>query len=296
MELMTGYYRQKEDSTALLLQQYVCRGVPVCLGCICGGEGREAGIAGGLFTGGLLEEFRRFRLLKAVEKREKFLGKMERQLYESRERCGAFGDFWTAGILCIGERFLLFSEGAARIVLCNAGFGRPAMQEIMGGGIMGGSGAGRSDMGEGGMGRGAMGEDGMGGSDMGRGGMGEGGMGGSDMGRGAMRGGGMGGSGMGRGDMERDTMGGGNIGRDGRERRQLQTKWGSMEMEIGILLASESFFGAVPREDMQNCLWVKNIRDSRQTQKRVQELGRAARRRNDREMGALLLEVRQSDG
>lgn len=256
MELMTGYYRQKEDSTALLLQQYVCRGVPVCLGCICGGEGREAGIAGGLFTGGLLEEFRRFRLLKAVEKREKFLGRMERRLYESRERCEAFGDFWTAGILCIGERFLLFSEGAARIVLCNAGFGRPAMQEIMGGGIMGGSGTGRGAMGEGGMGRGDI------------------------------RGGGMG----------RGAMGGGNIGRDGRERRQLQTKWGSMEMEIGILLASESFFGAVPREDMQNCLWVKNIRDPRQTQKRVQELGRAARRRNDREMGALLLEVRQSDG
>lgn len=92
------------------------------------------------------------------------------------------------------------------------------------------------------------------------------------------------------------AMGGGDMGRDGRERRQLQTKWGSMEMGIGILLASESFFGAVPREDMQNCLWVKNIRDSRQTQKRIQELGRAARRRNDREMGALLLEVRQSDG
>lgn len=236
MELMTGYYRQKEDSTALLLQQYVCRGVPVCLGCICGGEGREAGIAGGLFTGGLLEEFRGFRLLKAVEKREKFLGRMERQLYESRKRCGASGDFWTAGILCIGERFLLFSEGAARIVLCNAGFGRPALQEIMGGGIMGGSGMGR------------------------------------------------------------EATGGDNMGRDGGERRQLQTKWGSMEMEIGILLASESLFGAVPREDMQNCLWVKNIRDSRQTQKRVQELGRAARRRNDREMGALLLEVRQSNG
>lgn len=236
MELMTGYYRQKEDSTALLLQQYVCRGVPVCLGCICGGEGREAGIAGGLFTGGLLEEFRGFRLLKAVEKQEKFLGRMERQLYESRKRCGASGDFWTAGILCIGERFLLFSEGAARIVLCNAGFGRPALQEIMGGGIMGGSGMGT------------------------------------------------------------EATGGDNMGRDGGERRQLQTKWGSMEMEIGILLASESLFGAVPREDMQNCLWVKNIRDSRQTQKRVQELGRAARRRNDREMGALLLEVRQSNG
>ena len=236
MEFMTGYYRQKEDSTALLLQQYVCRGVPVCLGCICGGEGREAGIAGGLFTGGLLEEFRGFRLLKAVEKREKFLGRMERQLYESRKRCGASGDFWTAGILCIGERFLLFSEGAARIVLCNAGFGRPALQEIMGGGIMGGSGMGT------------------------------------------------------------EATGGDNMGRDGGERRQLQTKWGSMEMEIGILLASESLFGAVPREDMQNCLWVKNIRDSRQTQKRVQELGRAARRRNDREMGALLLEVRQSNG
>ncbi|MDE6926824.1 MAG: hypothetical protein K2P59_16505 [Acetatifactor sp.] len=216
MELMTGYYRQKEDHTALLLQQYVCRGVPVCLGCICGGESREAGMAGGLFTGQLREEFCGSDLLKAVENRERFLRGMERQLCKSRESCGAPTDFRTAGILCVGERFLLFSQGEVKIVLCNAGFGRPALQEIMGG--------------------------------------------------------------------------------KGEERQRLRIQWGSMEMGIGILLASESLYRAIPQEDMENCLWVKNINDSRQTQKRVQELGRAAEKRNGKGMGALLLEVRQSVG
>ncbi|MDE7044277.1 MAG: hypothetical protein K2O97_04540, partial [Acetatifactor sp.] len=57
-----------------------------------------------------------------------------------------------------------------------------------------------------------------------------------------------------------------------------------------------SLYRAIPQEDMENCLWVKNINDSRQTQKRVQELGRAAEKRNGKGMGALLLEVRQSVG
>lgn len=210
MEFMSGDYRQKEDSTALLLQQYVCRGVPVCLGCICGGESREAGMAGGLFTGLLLKEFRRFSLLKAVEKPSGFLKRMERDLHRCRESCAVPPDFWTAGILCTGESLLLFSEGEVRITLCNIGFGRPSLHEI-----------GKNDRGW-----------------------------------------------------------------------RMWTQRGSMEVGIGILLASKSFYDQIPHADMQNCLAVKDIHDSGQTRKRIRELGEMAEKRGGRGMGALLLEVR----
>lgn len=130
MEFMAGYYRQREESAALLLQHYVCGGVPVCLGCICGGDSPGAGIAGGLFTGLLLREFRRISLRKAVRRPEGFLKKMESVIYKCRENCSVPCDFWTAGILCAGESFLIFSQGRTRIVLCNTGFGRPALCEI----------------------------------------------------------------------------------------------------------------------------------------------------------------------
>lgn len=216
MEFMTGYYRRKEDFTAVLLQQYVCRSVPVCLGCICGGDSREAGIAGGSFTGRILEEFRKSSLPGAVKRRPEYLKKIGRQLCKCRESCAVSSDFWTAGILCIGEEFLLFCEGAVKIALCNMGFGRPAMYEIGGDDQAGGKG--------------------------------------------------------------------------------LQLQRGSMETGIGVLLASESFYRNIPREDMRNCLWVKEINDSGQVQKRLQELGKMAERRGGRQMGALLLEVRQGEG
>lgn len=212
MEFMTGYYRQKEDSTALLLQQYVCRGVPVCFGCVCGGESLEAGITGGSFTGKLLEEFRKLNLPREVKRQPECLKKMERQLYQCRESCAVPPDFWTAGILCMGEEVLLFYEGAVRIALCNTGFGRPALQEI------------------------------------------------------------------GRNDRTQET--------------ELQLQRGSMEVGIGILLASESFYEKIPGEDMGSCLWVKDISNPRQAQKRLQELGRQAQRQGGRQMGALFLEVR----
>lgn len=212
MKYMTGYYRQKEDSTALLLQQYVCREVPVCLGCVCGGKSREAGIAGGLFTGRILEEFRKISLSRAVKRRQECLKRMEQQLYRCRQDWAAAPDFWTAGILAIGEVFLLFHEGAVKIALCNTGFGRPALQEIGGDDPVCGKG--------------------------------------------------------------------------------MQLQRGSMEAGIGVLLASESFYGNIPGEDMRSCLWVKDIRDSRQVQKRLLELGRMAERQGGRQMGALLLEVR----
>ncbi|MCM1303715.1 MAG: hypothetical protein NC305_09090 [Lachnospiraceae bacterium] len=133
MEFMSGYYRQKEDSTALLLQQYVCHGVPVCLGCVCGGKDSAAGMAGGLFTGLLLRAFRGADLSQAVEKPSRFLKKMEKRIYRCRADCDVPTAFWMAGILCAGESFLLFAEGKVKISLCNIGFGRPSLHEIRAG-------------------------------------------------------------------------------------------------------------------------------------------------------------------
>lgn len=207
MKFMAGYYRQGAESVSLLLQHYSCEDIPVCLGCICGGDSPGAGIEGGAFTGQLLREFRRLSLWKAVQRPEKFLRKMERAVYRCRENRSAPYDFRMAGILCVGENFFIFSEGGMKILLCNTGFGRPALREII-------------------------------------------------------------------------------------AAEQMLLQWGCMEPEIGILLASESFCENIPPESLLNCLAVKDINDSRQTQKRVQELGRAAERRGGRNMAALLLEVR----
>lgn len=211
MELMSGFYRQNEDSLSLLLQQYMCDEVPVCLGCICGGEMRETGMKGGLFTGWLLKEFRGLSLGKAVEKPEKIFNKIERKLDRYWSSCCDLQDFWTAGVLCIGNVFLFFYKGEVQFHLYNTYFGRPALQRI------GGS---RAEPGE------------------------------------------------------------------------LRFHRGSMEADIGILLASESFCRQFSAEELRNCLAVKDIKDSTQTQKRIRELGNSAEKKGGRNMAALLLEIR----
>ncbi len=130
MEYMAGCYRQREGSGSLLLQHYICGGVPVFLGCVCGGDDPGAGMAGGIFTGRLLGEFRSFRLGRAVKRPEKYLEKMEEAVYRHRESSFLRDGFYAVGILCIGEVFLSFSQDGAKIILCNTGFGRPVLSEI----------------------------------------------------------------------------------------------------------------------------------------------------------------------
>lgn len=44
MEYVTSFYRQQgRNGTSLLLQQYLCRQIPVCFGCICAGAEDECG-------------------------------------------------------------------------------------------------------------------------------------------------------------------------------------------------------------------------------------------------------------
>ncbi len=65
-----------------------------------------------------------------------------------------------------------------------------------------------------------------------------------------------------------------------------------METNIGILLASDSFYRQISQDELENCLAVKSIISPVQAQKRIRELGRAAERRGGRDMAAILLEVR----
>ena len=211
MELMSGFYRQNEDSLSLLLQQYLCGEVPVCLGCICGGAMSEAGVKGGQITGWLFKEFRELSLYKAVEKPEKIFEKMKRKLDRYWTNCCVLQDFWTAGVLCIGNVFLLFYKGAVQVHLYNTYFGRSALQRI-GGGCS--------------------------------------------------------------------------------ESSELQFHIGSMEANIGILLASESFCMQFSGEELRNCLAVKDIKDPMQVQKRIRELGNSAEKKGGRNMAALLFEIR----
>ena len=212
MELMSGYYRQNDDSLSLLLQQYVCDGVPVCLGCICGGENAQAGVEGGMITGWLLKGFRGMKMRGAVEKPDKTLKNFERKLSAYWEDHCVLQDFWTAGIMCIGNDFLIFCEGAVQFLLCNTYFGHPSLQQI--------GGDGRSESGE------------------------------------------------------------------------LRFRRGRMESDIGILLASEGFCQKLSPKELRNCLAVKDIKDTAQTQKRIKELGSAAEKKGGSDMAALLLEVR----
>lgn len=132
MEYMAGYYRQQEESTALLLQHYIYQGIPLCLGCICGGGDSEAGMRGGRITRQLLEGFRRVSMPKAVRRPEKFLTEMERRFMQICEDDLAANAFWLSGILCVENKFLIYSVGNVKNSLCNIGFGRPKLHEVKG--------------------------------------------------------------------------------------------------------------------------------------------------------------------
>lgn len=212
MEYMAGYYRQQEESTALLLQHYICQDVPLCLGCICGGESSEAGIKGGNITRRILERFRSVSMLKAVRRPEKFLTEMGQGFDELLDNGCDNEAFWISGILCVEDKFLMYSAGDVKNSLCNMGFGRPKLHEI------------------------------------------------------------------------KVTPETGNA--------RLQIQKGKMETNIGILLASDSFYRQISQDELENCLAVESIISPVQAQKRIRELGRAAERRGGRDMAAILLEVR----
>lgn len=132
MELFSGYYRRQEDnSVSLLLEQYVYRGLPVCLGCICAGAGSVGSRRGAEFVARLRDRFRESDLRRAVRQPEKWMMERGRELErEAVEATGSPEEVSFAGFLCIGESFLLFYRGCYGAYLCNTGLAGSAVKPI----------------------------------------------------------------------------------------------------------------------------------------------------------------------
>jgi len=134
MEFLSAcYLQQGKNAVSLLLQQYCCRQSQVLLGCVCVGEGADAARAGGYMAEQVLQWFRGLPLKKLSRNQERAMGNLEEALCVTLRRidCGleysmAAGGRRAgfAGVLCIGDRYLLLRRGAGRICLINRAFDR----------------------------------------------------------------------------------------------------------------------------------------------------------------------------
>ncbi len=132
MKYLTTYIRlQGEGETSLLLQQYACRGIPVCFVCICACNVKNEE-AGRRFTGQLLSWCRGFPWHKAVRSRKKWMGLAEKELAEiARESTAdiACSDMTRQGLLpqsirakwkillCLGEEAMILGNGQEAYLL-----------------------------------------------------------------------------------------------------------------------------------------------------------------------------------
>lgn len=135
MDLLTSaYWQQGRNDSSLLLQHYQYRGTPLCLACLCAGEGEARGRAGAYLTEQLLTWFRSLPWRRLAREPENLMPRIERQLAETIEKtveeltgCGLLAEQETldfVGLLCVGKHFLLVSQGRHRTYLLNRSFNR----------------------------------------------------------------------------------------------------------------------------------------------------------------------------
>lgn len=133
------YWRQGENETSLLLQQYACGAVPVFFSCICGG-GRESGRAGSYMAEQFSRWFRELNLKKLTGRPERgmenaehrlrrLIARTDRELAASKVIAGKEETAFL-GILCVEGSFCLFYRGPQRIYLTNTSFGRPYIKRL----------------------------------------------------------------------------------------------------------------------------------------------------------------------
>lgn len=70
---------------------------------------------------------------------------------------------------------------------------------------------------------------------------------------------------------------------------EITVQSGKMEKNIGILLVSEDFCNKLSKQQLEECLSVKEIHTSQKCARRLEELGREAERKGGRHMGAVFL-------
>lgn len=139
MNLITAVYWQAfQNHSALLLQQYQCQCIPICLLVLCPGQNESQGRAGAYLTGQLLQWFRGqpFKRLtrnpdkyfpSLEENLEHFLGQLDEDLI-SGGLAPHLQSIPISGILCVDDHFLLFSSEGQRIFFLNKNLGHGHVQ------------------------------------------------------------------------------------------------------------------------------------------------------------------------
>lgn len=135
MEYLTAHYRrQEEGGCSLLLQQYLCRRVPVCFACLCTAEGEKGRRECGKLTESLLSWCRGVSWHRAAGRPGAWIGRLGGELEELTE---AFGE--DAGpdgvrhslLLGIGGEILALG-GGQDLSLLSTFFGRGKLTALPG--------------------------------------------------------------------------------------------------------------------------------------------------------------------
>lgn len=139
MNLSTAVYWQNlRNHSALLLQQYQYKGIPICLFVLCPGQNESQGKAGAYLTGQLLQWFRGQSFKRLVRNPDNYFPSLEENLEHFLGRLN--GDLISgglalhsqstpiSGIFCVDDHFLLFSCGGQKIYFLNKNLGHGHVQ------------------------------------------------------------------------------------------------------------------------------------------------------------------------
>lgn len=136
--ITTTYWQTGQNHSALLLQQYQYRHVPICMIALCTGCDEPQGKAGAYLTGQLLQWFRRLSFKQLARKPDGYLSALKsslqvllKQLDAELTSCGLISQeafLPLSGILCSDNHFLMFTRGKQHIYLLNKGFGQSRLQ------------------------------------------------------------------------------------------------------------------------------------------------------------------------
>ena len=139
MNLITAVYWQTlQNHSALLLQQYQYKSIPICLFALCPGQNKLQGKAGAYLTGQLLQWFRGQPFKRLAQNPDKYFPSLEENLEHFLGQLN--GDLVSgglsshlqfipiSGIFCVDDHFLLFSCGGQRIFSLNKNLGHGHVQ------------------------------------------------------------------------------------------------------------------------------------------------------------------------
>lgn len=140
--ITTAYWQTGQNHSALLLQQYQYRHVPICMIALCAGCDEAQGKTGAYLTGRLLQWFRHLSFKRLARNPDGYLSALEsslqallKQLDTELISCGLISQetlLPLSGILCSDDHFLLFIRGKQNIYLLNKGFGQSRLQFLSG--------------------------------------------------------------------------------------------------------------------------------------------------------------------